>query len=400
MGRIGAWLAVGALLSASAVLGAVVTLQWMKRDDDARQPAQTSIETAPTTLASPGRRPVSGGEPELATTKPAPISAARDKQLTELNKQAIEALNAREFERAIELFERCHTADPDPVFALNLAEALARHAVARHETETPCATCIEEMQRAHELAPNRDDIQTILERWKREAEIEKDFWHDSSLHFELSYDGNREDILSSGNKILNSLEDDYGELVRFFGSAPVEEGRPRIAVTLYRREGFHEITALGDWAGGAFDGVVRVPIGDYEREAAGLERVMKHELVHAFVRVIGGANVPGWLNEGVAQWLEPNRSANLDAARRHVKGQTFFPVERLKGTLATWKDKDEIGRAYAQSLLMVDWMVQRYGERVLLDVIEECKSTAPDVSFERSTHVPLQELIDDLAQSL
>jgi hypothetical protein len=36
-----------------------------------------------------------------------------------------------------------------------------------------------------------------------------------------------------------------------------------------------------------------------------LDRVLSHEFVHAVVAMLGGRNVPVWLNEGLATLLEP-----------------------------------------------------------------------------------------------
>jgi hypothetical protein len=186
------------------------------------------------------------------------------------------------------------------VFAANLAEALARLAVREdeHGGAEERAHAIEHLARAAELAPGREDIARRLEQMRRLAKSEEGFNVETSDHFELSYDGARTDLLWSSFQIVTVLENAYQDFGELFGLWPVEGGRPRIRVVLYRKSGFHEATGIGHWAGGVFDGSVRVPLEDLGREKETLEHVLRHEIAHAFVRESGGSLVPGWLNEG------------------------------------------------------------------------------------------------------
>lgn len=321
---------------------------------------------------------------------------------TELNRRAIRALEVRDFTTAVALFEQCVRGVPDEAtFARNLAEALARRAVEGRKRERPCVQCLADLERALELAPERGDLAALLARWREEAAIEADFWRDQSLHFDLSFDGSRDDVLDGSHRLLQELEDAYGEFVNLFGHAPVERGRPRIQVVLYRREGFDRVTGLGDWAGGAFDGTVRIPVEDLARQERGLRSVLRHELVHAFVLEVGGGGVPGWLNEGLAQWLELDRAAGLARARSTLGEGKAFTLEELGGSLASWQDAGDIERAYAQSLLFVDHLAQHYGERVVFALVSGClEDVAPATTFRRLTSVPLETALGDMLDAL
>jgi hypothetical protein len=386
----GTWLA-ALVCAASAAFASVWYLRSTGRG--APQPEAAPLAPVPAPLATPTRRAVGG--PDVGER--AAESVAHDDELAKQNNAAVAALEARDLDRAIELFEACRKAAPErDVFARNLAEALARKAVVLNETTHPCAPCVDLLRRATELAPDRRDIADFLARIERELELEKDFWRESSQHFDLSYDGDRNEILFAGNRLLNQLEDHYLALERFFGAAPVEEGGPRIAVSLYRREGFDALTGLGDWAGGAFDGVVRIPIGDFAREEHALDGVMRHELAHAFVRALGGERVPSWLNEGLAQWLEPGRANALAAARAKLSGSALEPLATLAEPFSARADAQAIARAYAQSLLLVDWIANRFGESLAVDMVATCRGAeTPLALFERVTRVPLEAGFQD-----
>jgi tetratricopeptide (TPR) repeat protein len=338
-------------------------------------------------------------EPRPAESVPAVHGGAR---WAEQNKRAIAHLDAGELDEAIRLFEECRKGMPgEVVFDRNLAEALVRKAVRDQEQLRPCGHCVELVERALELDPSREDLNTLLGHWKREAEAEKDFWRESSLHFDLAYDGSRDEILWGSHRILSLLESAYTDFGELFGRHPVEEGQPRIAVTLYRRESFDALTGLGDWAGGAFDGTVRVPVGDFELEEARLRRILRHELVHAFVRAVGGRSVPGWLNEGLAQWLEDGRERGLEAARAELAGHELFSLERLQGSLASWDDADAISLAYAQSLLLTDHIAHHYGDRLVFQMVEGCLAgTSPADTFRERAQVDIEVVLGDLADEL
>lgn len=320
----------------------------------------------------------------------------------QLNRQAIALLEELRYEEAIEQLELCCAGMPsEPVFRRNLAEALVRLALRDHELLHPCEHCLETLERAIELAPERAELATLLERWRAEAEAESDFWRESSQHFDLAYDGSRDELLWGSHRILGELEKVYMDLALAFGHSPVEQGGPRISVVLYRRASFGALTQLGDWAGGAFDGTVRIPVEEFALEEAGLKRILRHELVHAFNRAVGGSGVPGWLNEGLAQWLEEQRDEAVLRARRDLAGRELFPLERLQGSLASWSNEAEIALAYSQSLLLCWHIARQYGERVLFQMVEGCKAErTPAQTFEQLTRVALDLALADLADEL
>jgi tetratricopeptide (TPR) repeat protein len=383
-----------ALLAATLLVaagGAYVGMQLARRE------APTPQAIDPATLSEPvyARVPV---RVETAAEQPA-SPAGLEERWSQLNTMAIRALEAGHLERAVAFFQQCAEGVPDePVFRRNLAEALTRRAMRRRERERPCPACIEDLERAVELAPERPELAELLERWRNEAEIERDFWREGSQHFDLAYDGDRSEILHASWRLLEELEAAYYDFTELFGVLPVERGRGRIQVVLYRREGFDTLTGLGEWAGGAFDGTVRVPVEDLTREERNVHGVLRHELAHVFVLEAGGGDVPGWLNEGLAQWLEPDRARALERARQTLEGSEPFPLAELETSPARWDDPERIARAYAQSLLVVDFLVESYGERLPFDLVSDCKQgKAPAVTFEQRTRVPLVEALGDLA---
>lgn len=392
--RIG--LALAALVGAA---GVALVVHQLARDEPAPEPRDEPAVARDD--PSPVRREALGG------AGPVSAPAGLPKALVERNNAAIEALDAGELARAVELFEACHAELPDEdVFRRNLAEALARLARQEHADLATRAQALEHLARAVELAPEREELARLLDDWRRAAEAEQGFWTDETEHFHLSFDGERSELLHRGTfQLQTALESAYFDLSELFGRSPVEEGRPKIQVVLYRRETFGELTGLGHWAGGVFDGTVRVPVEDFDAEKEQLESVLRHELLHAFVKEIGGARVPGWLNEGLAQWVETpyldERAAKVQRARAKLEGHALFPLEKLRGSLASWDDAAQIELAYAQSLAFVEHLQRWKGERVLFDMVaDHGRGKSAAQSFRERTGDELDAQLKDLADGL
>jgi hypothetical protein len=172
---------------------------------------------------------------------------------------------------------------------------------------------------------------------------------------------------------------------------------------VYGKSGFHEATGMGHWAVGAFDGAVRVPVEDLKKEKGGLERVLRHEVAHYFIREAGGMNVPGWLNEGLAQWCETayvvDRGRSIDAAKKRLAGKELLPLAKLQGMLGRDRSDDEIALAYAEALALCGWIDATFGERVLFDLVAAAKTPEGVAAcFKRRTGVDLDAGIAELAR--
>ncbi len=392
--------AIGITLGAGIGIAAAVVLLRPRSAPPA--PAGTSEEV----IEERGnRQPVF---PTVREQKGAAPRSGVDAQWARLNQQGIDALDRGDEIASVALFEQCLRALPtEPVFASNLAEALARLSVREHERggEDDRAQSMEHLARAVLLAPERTDLAQRLAQLKKLTESEHGFWVDASEHFELSYDGSRNELLMKASQITQILERIYLELGEAFGSFPVEAGRSKIRVVLYRREGFHEVTGIGHWAGGLYDGSVRVPVEDLGREKAALDRVLRHEVTHAFVHASGGKNVPGWLNEGLAQWLETGsltaQAGAVAEARKTLMGNELIPLQELVDSLASSKNSGRVIAAYAQALALVAYIERHFGDRVLYEMVAGCKTDTPcELTFRRRTGAELEAVLSEMAAGL
>jgi|694.fasta_scaffold05382_4 tetratricopeptide (TPR) repeat protein len=394
------------LMMVLGVFGAIGLWHWYaERQAPHEQPASPRVEepAAQSDELRPRHREVvfriGEREPESAVAQP-----GIDARWVEKNREGIGRLKARKFAEAAQLFEACVAAVPEErVFRANAAEALARLGNEQWEQGKleQRQAGLASMRRAAELAPDRADIRQRLDQMQRLLASEEGNWTEILEHYELSFDGERTDLVWDSLTLSPLLESIYGEYGEHFDCWPVERGREKIRVVLYNREEFHQATGIGHWAGGVFDGAVRIPVSDLKRDKREVERVLRHEIAHAFVAFSGGRAVPGWLNEGVAQWLESSdfvqRSQHVAAVRKLFGSGPKIPLQELGGSLAELKEEARIQRAYQQSLLLIDKIERDYGERVVFQMVQGCmRKQSPEQTFRERTSLELQSVLDDL----
>jgi len=134
---------------------------------------------------------------------------------------------------------------------------------------------------------------------------------------------------------------------------------------------------------------------------AELSELLRHELIHRFVREVGGSGVPAWLNEGLAQWLQRDPSRDVAAAREALRAREPLALERLQAPFAALKGEGEIALAYAESLAFVAWLDAHHGREALLRMVAGCAASKPVAeSFESWSGISLALAFDDLRQDL
>ena len=118
----------------------------------------------------------------------------------------------------------------------------------------------------------------------------------------LHYDGNSEPELA--RDILRALEMHFAAIESELNFTPPDS----IGVVLYTQQAFADITRAPSWVGALNDGRIRVPVQGLTSLTPDLSRILKHELTHSFVQQKTHRLAPTWVQEGLAQWVEGQRS--------------------------------------------------------------------------------------------
>ncbi len=245
-----------------------------------------------------------------------------------------------EFSSALEVLERVRKIAPKS------AEAAALAGWAHYQLNQTDAA-ITAFETAQRLGPN-ERVARLLGKAKRDRDAEGDFREGGSYHFVLRYHGGASHQLA--REMMQTLEEQFRSLSAELRYTPPEP----IAVILYTREAFRDVTRAPGWAGALNDGRIRVPVQGVETVSPELARILKHELTHSFIFQKTAGRCPTWLNEGIAQWMEGRRTG-VDA------GPLVASFEREKGKVlrylpGSWTNltASQARFAYAWSLAVVE----------------------------------------------
>lgn len=236
------------------------------------------------------------------------------------------------------------------------------------------------------LGPN-EAIAQRLEKARRESGIHNELSPLRSTHFILRYDS-KTSHSQLGQQILDTLEDQYRRLSNELTShAPAT-----VAVILYPDQAYFDITRAPRWAGGTFDGKIRIPTKGMYSITSELKAALAHELTHCFMAALPGRGSPTWFLEGVAQ-LQEGRTAAGDrkALAQLQKGNRLIPLRELKGSFMGLP-AGTAALAYAEGLSAVEYLTARFGRSALRNVFD---LMAQNYNFENAFNTALQQSVSE-----
>lgn len=243
------------------------------------------------------------------------------------------------------------------------------------------------------LRYDQDDMKGAVEAWEKARAIRQDAQVDEWLaearkdldvnehflvgrtrHFKVHFEGPGDAYTAS--RILDILEDAYSNVGLALGQYPDKV----VDTILYTEQQFFDVTQSPAWAGGIFDGKVRLPVAGTEPDPDELRRIVTHEYVHAALTLATlPAVLPTWFQEGVAMNLEGGDRmawARMRAARR----TTPVPLVALTDSFLGL-GKSDAEAAYAESYLLVHSLLDRFGTFRLADLVTRARNQSFDTAF-------------------
>jgi tetratricopeptide (TPR) repeat protein len=264
-------------------------------------------------------------------------------------------LRRSEFKQSLDYLERARRIAPDNADVAKL-EGWAYYGMNKLEQ------AVAEWERALALRPDRD-VQAALEKARRDKKEEENYRENESSHFALRYSGAAAPVLA--RDVLRTLELHFSAIESELNYSPPDS----IGVVLYTQEAFADITKAPGWVGALNDGRIRVPVQGLSEVDQELSRILKHELTHSFVQQKTHGHAPTWVQEGLAQWMEGQRSGENAAALLQIYGTGHaIPLSHLEGSWMNMNG-DTARYAYAWALANMEYIVQTDGmgdvERIL-----------------------------------
>lgn len=305
-----------------------------------------------------------------------------------MNNLAVKYLSDTEPDRAIDWLMRAMQIHPVETIGKNMAHAFimkgrresgeGRHALAQqlfrdaiaadpfssqaHEwlgrsfyEEGRLTEALEAVEKAYRLE-KREELKTFADKIRKEREGEKNFFEQRGMHFRIFYspDINPQNV----SKAAWTLERAYQEHRMFLGDAPKSEIPAVFYSSKDKFTGTHDLTSN---VAGIYDGKVRMPIPD-NPDWEGIERTLSHELAHAFLFDVGGADIPVWVNEGLAELLATGTDRPTPALDQVVKkGEKRLAVWDLSATLKNLKNNTQATLAYDEAYSIAKFIHGRFG---------------------------------------
>jgi tetratricopeptide (TPR) repeat protein len=227
---------------------------------------------------------------------------------------------------------------------------------------------IQSWKRSLSLRPD-NTVQQLLARAERESSAERNYSERETGHFVLHFEGSQSSE-SFREQLLATLEAQYSDLARTFGGEP----RSSIQVVLYTSQAFFDVTRAPAWIGALNDGNIRIPLQGLDSVTPDLARVLRHELTHSFVNQITSGRCPDWLNEGIAQMLEPRGLGGREAQMAALfKAQREIPLNMLEHGFSSLSTP-EARLAYDESLGVVSFISTKHGMTDLLRILQQIGS--------------------------
>jgi tetratricopeptide (TPR) repeat protein len=305
----------------------------------AAAPQETQQDPART-----GWEAIQRGDGEKAAAAFRRVLAANPSDVRALTGAGIAAHLLGEEDRAIASLKKALQADPDHLQALYMLGGIAYG-------QGDLDLAIKSYDRIVKIAPGNPGIYQQLEAWKKEATLHGTFAARPTARFTVMFEGPAQQAIAT--RVSGLLESAYARVGRMMNTYPAET----VTAILYTKQQFHDITRSPSWAAAAYDGRIRIPVLGALNQPGELDRIVTHEFVHAVVHQMY-PRVPGWLNEGLATYLEPGDHTRLAALLRNAG--TMIPLARLDEAFQT-ADGREAALAYAQSYVGTRVLAERLG---------------------------------------
>ena len=252
------------------------------------------------------------------------------------------------------------------------------------------ADAVATYEMALKSAPSDARLKEKIAVWSAEARTESRFAETRGVHFRVLFEGPVDQAVA--RRAVDMLEAAYlriGDALGFYPSESVE-------VVLYTSQQFRDITRGPAWAGGLYDGRIRVPVKGALEQIGDLERVLIHEYVHAIVANLAGRGVPAWVNEGLAVVLEPG---GLALAERVIAAARSRPPLRQLHTGFGGLPDAQAQLAYAESAVAARAMLDLRGPSAVVMLLRDLGAGAQfNAAFHQRIGVRYEEFEDTVAR--
>jgi tetratricopeptide (TPR) repeat protein len=252
---------------------------------------------------------------------------------------------------------------------------------------------LEAFEDAFRIDPNRAGLAKKIEKLRGELAVEGDFVPQNSAHFQFHFPPQRKNLEREADFVAGILNDAYFTIGRVFDFFP--EGRTQ--VIFYEVKDFASVTRADEWVGALYDGKIRVPLRDFDKQAGTLKDTLFHEYTHRVVHALAGNRCPTWLNEGLAQ-ISENANVVDAEGRLRDKAEKLLTATELKGPFVGKISGERARIAYDMSLSIAKYLQDQRGSASIARYLRalgagDGKAATEVVAFENEFRMTMQEML-------
>ncbi len=234
-------------------------------------------------------------------------------------------------------------------------------------------------KRALQLRPDAT-VERFLSIARRELAAEAMFSQTETGHFRLRYEG-KQTPPELRTRLIELLEQDYADLEKELGAAPASS----IPVILYADAAFVDVTRGPSWTDAIYDGKLRLNLRGRTELTSEFARHLRHELAHSFIIQASRGRCPQWLNEGIAQSLEPQtRVPSGRLLSELYEAHSQVRLSTLEASFLQFSPSQAM-LAYDESLAAVVFIRERFGMPALREILVRIGEGASTESALRAT---------------
>jgi len=220
-------------------------------------------------------------------------------------------------------------------------------------------------KRSREINPDDSDVQKYLSRLERETLVATQARTYTSINFTLSCP----DVFSEewAEEMLDLLEEASSLVGDRLDFRPAQRAQVLVMLT----EDFRHVHDLPDWAGGLYDGKIRLPVPGTLVRPSSLRGAVLHEYTHHVVYLKSAGKCPVWLNEGLAQIFE-NGESRLESMhkRLHNDAAPLHTPTEIDRLFTQNPDRATATKLYQQSLTITAGLVAEHGWPRISELLE------------------------------
>jgi Flp pilus assembly protein TadD len=221
------------------------------------------------------------------------------------------------------------------------------------------------LKQATTINPSDKSTIQLLKKAKMEFSFSQKSQKFESEHFILTC--SESFSVEWGEQLLEILENAYNDIGQTLHFFPEEKAQ----VTIFETNEFKRAHDLPNWAGGLYDGKIRIPVASKNTNPVYLKGAVLHEYTHHIVYLLSAGKCPVWLNEGLAQFFEfaeaQNRENNWNKGiAEYINALT---LKKLENSFSKKTHRNIILKSYFASLMLVRALQAEYGWEAIRETL-------------------------------